>query len=333
MQWFKNTNPLYFYSLLLMLLPTTVLANATDAQKLTTIDGIIDTLEKTLLDIWQNFIGHIPYLIAGLLVLIISGLIASLIGRLVRGLAERAKLRGSLQDLLQRLATIFTWILGLLLASMLVFPGLTPTRALGGVGLLSVAIGFAFRDVFENFFAGILLLWKFPFENGDYIQCEELIGRVEDVTVRMTKIRQMTGELIVVPNSFLFKNPVYVLTDRNIRRTSLVVGIAYGENVDDAIPVIKQAVEACESVDKNMSLQVFMQEFSSSSVDIEITWWTDSTPVGLRRSRNEVVAAVKRALDDAGIEIPFPYRTLVFKEPLQVKHGDSDNDATDQQLS
>lgn len=195
----------------------------------------------------------------------------------------------------------------------------SPTCALGGVGLLSVAVGFAFRDMFENFFAGILLLWKFPFENGDYVRCLDVEGQVENISVRMTQIRQVTGELIVVPNSFLFKNPVHVLTDKSTRRTTLTVKIAYDEQADKAIPVIEKAVMDCKTVDKNLPMEVFMVEFASSSVDIEVTWWADSTPLGQRRSCNEVVTAIKRALDAANIEIPYPYRTLVFKNPLSTE--------------
>lgn len=286
------------------------------ATDLTTVGGIVASLEETLRGIWESFIDHTPYLAAGLIVLILTAILANLIGRFFYKLAKKAALRGSLQDLIQRLASITTWLLGLLLTAMLIFPGLTPTRALGGVGILSIAVGLAFRDMFENFFAGILLLWRFPFENGDYIQCQELTGRVEDISVRMTQIRQVTGELIVVPNSFLFKNPVYVLTDTPRRRIELTVGIAYDEHVDKAIPVIEEALKNCNTVDRSLPLEVFMAEFASSSVDIEVTWWADSTPVGQRRSRNQVISAIKNALDEQGIEIPYPYRTLVFKEPF-----------------
>lgn len=303
----------------LLFLPLHLYAAEETAEDLTSIQGILDTLQRTLLDIWQNFLGHMPYLIAGVLVLIITALVANLFGRIGAKLGKRAKLRSSLQNLVQRLITIATWVLGLLLTAMLVFPGLTPTKALGGLGLASVAVGLAFKDIFENFFAGILLLWRFPFENGDFIECEGIMGRVENVSVRMTQIRLVSGELTVVPNSFLFKNPVYVLTDKEKRRQSIIVGIAYDETVDEAIPVIRSALEACETVDKNQPIEIFMKEFGASSVDIEVTWWTDPTPLGQRRSRNEVVASVKRALDDNGIEIPYPYRTLVFKNTLKTE--------------
>ncbi|MEZ5477497.1 MAG: mechanosensitive ion channel family protein [Thiolinea sp.] len=101
----------------------------------------------------------------------------------------------------------------------------------------------------------------------------------------------------------------------------MICGIAYGEDVDTSRDVIKRAVENCDSVNTGVhGVQVFAQEFADSSINFEVTWWTGSKPVDIRRSRDEVIAAVKRALDDAGIEIPFPYRTLTFSEPLPLKN-------------
>jgi len=202
---------------------------------------------------------------------------------------------------------------------MVVFPGLTPSKALGALGIASVAIGFAFKDIFENFFAGILLLWRFPFEEGDFIKCQDITGQVEDVSIRMTKIRRVSGELAVVPNSMLFKNPVEVITNRNRRRIAIVTGIAYGEDIEHAVSVIGDALNNCKTVDKDEEIQIFPKEFGSSSIDIEVAWWTDPKPVDVRRSRAEVVAAVKKSLDEAAIEIPFPYRTLTFKNPLETR--------------
>lgn len=134
----------------------------------------------------------------------------------------------------------------------------------------------------------------------------------------MTQIRRPSGELVVMPNSTLFKNPVEVLTDRKKRRTSIITGVAYGENVAEAVTVIERAVKNCETVDQNKDVQIFPQAFGASSIDIEVAWWTGSTPLAVRRSRGEVVTVIKAALDEADIEIPFPYRTLTFKESLQV---------------
>ena len=142
---------------------------------------------------------------------------------------------------------------------------------------------------------------------------------MEDISIRMTTIRLISGELVVMPNSVLFKNPVEVLTTQNKRRVTIITGVAYSEDVKQAVKVIENALKNCETIKKDEEIQIFPQAFGSSSIDIEVAWWTDPRPVDIRRSRGEVVSAVKNALDDAGIEIPFPYRTLTFKDSLRTK--------------
>ncbi len=284
-----------------------------------TLGEVISAVNNTMFGIWESFLEHTPFLLAGVLVLLLTWAAVSVARRASKRAMSHGHMKDSLRELVHRLISILIWGAGLLLAAMFWFPGLTPTTALGGLGLLSIAIGFAFQDIFENFFAGILLLWRFPFENGDYIECEGILGKVEDVTVRMTKLRLTSGELMLVPNSFLFKNPVNVLTNRKTRRITIMAGIAYDEDIKQSVDVIEGAVKSCESVSKDQPIQVFPQAFGASSIDIEVAWWTAPTPVEIRSSRGEVVTAIKSALDEAGIEIPFPYRTLTFKEPLPVQ--------------
>lgn len=288
------------------------------------VTDVVLTLRETLADIWKKFIEHMPYLFAGVLVLFMTWGIARLFSKLGNRLFQSKKIRKSFKELIIRLITIAIWIGGLLLAAMIWFPGLTPTKALGGLGIVSIAIGFAFQDMFANFFAGILLLWRFPFENGDFIECQGITGKVESVNVRMTEIRLTTGELVLVPNSTLFKNPVNVLTNKPYRRITVITGVAYGENISESVAVIQKAVNDCSTVEPSKPVEIFPQAFGESSIDIEVTWWTGNKPVDIRRSRGEVVTAVKNALDEAGIEIPFPYRTLTFKEPLAVQRKNVD---------
>lgn len=281
------------------------------------------TIEQSLVDIGHSLLAHVPQLAAGAVVLAAVGLITWAFRNLLERLLRRTKLRRSLRELVIRLAFIALWMLGLLFAAMIVFPGLTPAKALGGLGVASVAIGFAFKDIFENFFAGVLILWRFPFDNGDYIECGDLMGQVEEITIRNTLIRRPTGELVIVPNSRLFTQPADVLTDRTKRRTSLVCGIGYGEKVQDAIRILRSAVSRCKTITTDTQVEVLAKEFGASGVDIEITWWTRPEPGQIRRSIHEVIKTTKEALDAAGIEIPFPYRTLVFKEPLSLlRHGE-----------
>ena len=284
-----------------------------------TPDEIINSVEDTVLQLWGDFVERLPFLVAAFAVVLAGWLAIMVVKRLMATGLRRSKLRESLQELLIRLVSIGLWILVVLIAAIIIFPGLTPAKALGAMGIVSIAVGFAFKDIFENFFAGILLLWRFPFERGDYIESQGIEGQIVDISVRMTVIRKTSGELVLVPNSFLFLNPVQVLTNLDRRRVTIIAGVAYGENVAEAVDVIGHAVRDCETVRGDQPVQIFPQAFGESSIDIEVTWWTGPKPVDIRRSRGEVVTAIKFALDNAGIEIPFPYRTLTFKEPLSAR--------------
>jgi len=237
----------------------------------------------------------------------------------VPGALRRAHMRRSLVDVIMMLIVVGMWLFGVLIAVTIAFPTITPGKALTALGVGGVAIGFAFKDVFENFLAGILLLIREPFAVEDYIECEGFEGQVEEITIRDTHVRQTDGQLVVAPNAMFFKNPVTIRTARDVRRTTVICGVAYGEDVDAARDVIANAVRGVDAVrDDVRDVEIFAQEFADSAINFEVTWWTGSRPIDIRSSRDKVVAAVKRALDDAGIEIPFPYRTLTFNEPLPI---------------
>lgn len=292
-------------------------------------EGTLSVVLNSVWGLWTDFLTHLPQLVAGLIVIILTWIAARLATKIAARLLKRTRLRTSLKDLFRHFVQIGIWVLGLTVAAVIVFPNMTPAKVLAALGLGSVAIGFAFKDIFENFFAGVLILWRFPFDPGDFIECNGIEGKVEDVTIRMTKIRRLDGELTVVPNSMLFKQPVDILTSWKRRRVTVMCGVAYGEDVDEARTIIRQAVESCKTIDSGQDVEIFAQAFGASSIDFEVTWWTGPTPLEVRKSRDEVVASVKRALDEANIEIPFPYRTLTFKEPLEtVAHTDGDSMAS-----
>lgn len=281
---------------------------------------VTGTLAQELAGWVEGAIAAGPRVGVALLLLLLTAAIAWLMRVILQKLGRRARLRRNLIDVLKLMSNVTIWLGGLLIAVTVVFPTITPGRALTTLGLGSVAIGFAFKDTFENFLAGILILLREPFRIGDHIECEGAEGRIERITIRDTHIRQTDGQLVVVPNAQLFHNPVTVRTNQEVRRASIICGVAYGEDVDRARAVIQEAVRAVDMVrDDVRDVQVFAKAFGASSIDFEIAWWTGSLPVDIRRSRDQVVAAVKRALDEEGIEIPFPYRTLTFKEPLPVR--------------
>ncbi|MFV1442691.1 MULTISPECIES: mechanosensitive ion channel family protein [unclassified Phaeobacter] len=277
------------------------------------------TLMDQLTGWLEGAIDALPRLAVAIIVLVLTAALVWAAKTIIRRISSQLKLRRNLCDVLQLLASVLLWLIGSLIAVTVVFPTITPGKALTTLGLGSVAIGFAFKDTFENFLAGILLLLREPFQIGDFIECEGAEGQIEAITVRDTRIRQTDGQLVVVPNAQLFHNAVTVRTNRELRRATLICGVAYGEDVDAARDVISKAVRGVDMVRNDVrDIQVFAKSFGASSIDFEITWWTGSEPVDIRTSRDQVVGAVKSALDDAGIEIPFPYRTLTVNAPIPV---------------
>ncbi|BDS07136.1 hypothetical protein NT6N_21760 [Oceaniferula spumae] len=292
-----------------------------------------EVILNSLMSIWEGTLERVPFLVGSVVVLILTWGVAAMVSKAMHSALGKFAFRDSLVQLLSRLAKTVVWIIGVVAAAMIVFPGLTPSKALGAAGLVSVAVGLAFKDIFQNFFAGVMLLWKFPFEEGDMIECGDVCGRVRSIELRHTQIQDTSGELIVVPNSKLVTEPVEVLTYGKLRRIEMGVGVSYDTDVAEAKAVIQKTVDSLEKADADKGNKVLPKEFGASSIDFEVLFWAGSQPMEQREAKAEAVEKIKAALDDAGIEIPFPYRTLTFKEPLTtlLERQSKDQDNSDKE--
>ena len=289
--------------------------------------NLVNILLHRLREMLAEFIRILPQLGIAMVILLATWFAAKFARRIADRLLSRTEVRGTLINLAETLVSVVIWIVGLMIASSIVLPGVTPANLLAVVGLGSVAVGFAFKDIFENFLAGILIMLRPKMRIGDMIECEDVAGKVEQITLRETYLRHLSNELVLVPNSFLFKNPVKILTDATKRRHQVEVGVGYGVDLEDAARVIEAAVRSADGVDPDQRIDVFAKQFGDSSIDFLVRWWAGSKPVDAHRSRDAVVRAIKRALDDAGMEIPFPYQTLTFKEPLPLVRARRDQPA------
>ena len=288
---------------------------ATNSTTATSVDTVA-TLQDQLIGMGEGFVRALPGLAIALIVLLVTWIVARFAARIADLLIGKTDVRPSLKNLIDTLVRLVIWIVGIMIAAIVVMPGLTPASLFAGLGIGAVAIGFAFQDIFENFMAGVLIMLREKMRIGDIIECEGIIGKVEHITLRETHVRKLSGEVTLVPNSMLFKNPVEILTDEVKRRHEVVVGVSYDTNLDHAADVIRRAVEGVEEVDSEKTLDIFAQEFNASSVDFLVRWWAGSTPRSGWESKDKVVRAIKAGLDDAGIEIPFPYVTHTFKEKI-----------------
>jgi len=283
----------------------------------------IATLREQVQDMATGFVAALPYLAIALIVLFVTWIVARFAAKIADLLIGRTEIRPSLKALIDTLVKLGIWLIGIMVAAIVVMPDLTPGSLFAGLGIGAVAIGFAFQDIFENFLAGVLIMLREKMRIGDVIECEGITGKVEKITLRETHVRRLSGELTIVPNSMIFKNPVEILTDEFKRRHEVVVGVSYDTNLDHAADVIRRSVEGVEGVEIDQGLDIFAQEFNSSSVDFLVRWWAGSTPRAGWESKDKVVRAIKAGLDAAEIEIPFPYVTHTFKErvPLAPSTG------------
>ncbi|MEZ5743849.1 MAG: mechanosensitive ion channel [Sphingomonadaceae bacterium] len=279
----------------------------------------VETLQNQLQAMATGAVEMLPTLVIALVIFIITWLVARSAVRIADRITRRTELRTDLKRLIQTMVKLAIWLIGVTLALTIAIPSFTLGGLVAGLGVGALAIGFAFQDIFENFLAGVLLMLRDKMNVGDVIEFEGIRGKVEKTTLRETHIRQMSNELTVVPNSMLFKNPVQILTDLDVRRSEVVVGVSYDTDLEAAIPVIHKAVESVDHIVDGRPIDIFAQEFNSSSVDFLVRFWCESKPRDIWETKSHVIRAIKRELDAAGIEIPFPYITHTFKEDVPLK--------------
>jgi small-conductance mechanosensitive channel len=282
---------------------------------------IIEILRNQTNEIAAGLVASLPAIAIGLVVVAITWLVSKGAGRIAGAIVGKADLRPSLRSLIDRLVRLGVWLVGLLTAAIVMIPDLSPASLVAGLGVGSVAIGFAFKDIFENFLAGILIMLRKKMRVGDTVECEGVLGTVEHIALRETYIRHFSGELTIMPNSMLFMNPVEIWTDQDARRYDVMVGVSYDTDLDAAEAAIRKAVESVAHVIKDKPIQILANEFNSSSVDFHVRWWAPSTGAATIENRDQVIRAIKRELDAARIEIPFPYMTHTFKEKVPLGAG------------
>jgi len=260
---------------------------------------------------WMAVEG-IPTLLMALAVLGLFAVASSIARNLARNSAQRIVQDESLENLFGTLARIGVLVVGIFCAAGVLFPGLSAGHLVSVLGLSSVAVGFAFKDIFENFLAGVILLAQRPFQIGDQIIVDGFEGTIEDITIRSTYIKTYDSERVIIPNSTLYSSPVQVRTAFDARRTRFGTGIGYDEDVRAGRSVIEEALASCEHILEDPAPQVVVTDHADSSVNFQVRFWTESRAGDVVKARDEVATKVKKALDDSDIEIPYPYRTVEF---------------------
>jgi small-conductance mechanosensitive channel len=275
-----------------------------------------DVVWQVFAQLGARFLARLPYLILGFVVFLAFVVAARILKRVFITAGRRTRLDFTLADLLGRLASAFTIVLGLFVAAVVIFPTFNPGDLIAGLGITTVAIGFAFKDVLQNFFAGILILWRRPFVVGDEVKVGNYEGTVEEITTRSTRLKTYDGERAVLPNGDVYTGTVLVRSAYSSRRVRLTVGIGYKDSIEQARSVIHNVLKKTEGVLQEPGPWVYVAELAPSSVNLNVFFWTNSRQSSVLMITDKVISGIKFGLDEAGIDIPYPH-TVVLQEKTQ----------------
>lgn len=208
---------------------------------------------------------------------------------------------------------------GIIIISFLVFTtstGFDFSGLLVAGGILGIVIGFATQSVVSNLISGIFLLMEKPAKQGDSIELPDsgIAGSFVDVNSFSTRVRKFDGTIVRIPNEKFFTSNIRVLSDSPVRRHEASVGIAYKEDIDGAIEVLKKTIGSrMPFVLQEPEPEFRIEELGDSSINISIFVWLPKEDWG--KVAPVLLKIAKNALDDAGIEIPFPQRVVWKGEP------------------
>ena len=272
-------------------------------------------------DSWvDGFIKLLPNLGIAVLVIVLSFFLASLAKRTANKQFSQRD-RGNLGEVLGGFLKMLVIIVGFMLAATVVVPSLKPGDLISGLGVSSVAIGFAFKDILQNWLAGVLILIRQPFEVKDQIEVNGFEGTVERIETRATIIKTYDGQRVVVPNSDIYTNSIIVKTAHEKRRSQYDVGIGYGDNLSEACEVLKKSLDGVANIETDPGPEAFPWDLAASWVTIRVRWWTDSRRADVVAVRGEAIAKMKLALDEAGIDMPYDTSVQLWHDQTDENDG------------
>ena len=261
-------------------------------------------------DLALGVLSFIPRVIVALFLFFIFWLIYRGVRRVLIASMDKAHIDTSIRDMLISLLKWATLGFGLVIAGNQV--GIQIAALLTGVSIIGLAIGFAAQETLSNFIAGIVIFWDKPFRIGDWVEVDGVFGQVQRVTFRSTRLLNLDGEVVMFPNTYVLSNKLSNHSTNPINRVSVPIGIAYKESIDKAREILLGLTRADDRLCGDPAPEVVVEQCGDSSVNLLLRFWIRDESVE-RRIRYEYTEKAKKALDAAGIEIPFPHMQLFLE--------------------
>ncbi len=285
--------------------------------------GVIAT---TVSGLATSFLALLPRLFLATVLMLLFIVVAKAIRTVIRRVAQRHGETRTLEMAIGRIVQAMVIIVGLLVSITAAFPAFTIANLVSTLGIGGVALGFAFKDIFQNFVAGVLILVGRPFRVGDQIRMGEYEGTVDEILTRATYLKTYDGRRVIIPNSDLFTNAITVNTAFATRRTEYDIGIGYADDIEAARTIILGVLKSIDGVLPEPKADVIVVALADSTVKLRARWWSSSHISDLLVSRDRVLTECKEQLTAAGIDLPFPTQQILWHDQTE----DSDGDRTRQ---
>ena len=282
----------------------------------------LQTAWQQLMSMVRGTIQLLPNILIAIIVFILFWIVAKFSRRFIKNFTRNKQSR-NLGLVLARLSQGFVILVGAFVALAIIIPSFKPGDLVQLLGVSGVAVGFAFRDILQNFLAGILILITEPFVINDQIVFKDFEGTVENIQTRATTIKTYDGRRIVIPNAELFTNSVTVNTAFDKRRLQYDIGIGYGDDIAEAKRVILQVLRSTQGILQDPPPEALVVDLAASTINIRARWWV-SPP---RRSdaldtQDRVLTAITNELIANGIDLPFPTQQILFHDQTEETDGD-----------
>ncbi len=256
----------------------------------------------------------LPNILIAVLIFVLFQAVGRWVYSFLKGSFKKTDLNESLVHLLSNIGRLSVICLGFVLALSVLELQKAVFSLLAGVGVIGLALGFAFQDLAANFMSGIMLAVRSPIRIGDVIKIGDILGTVEDIRLRDTVIENFSGQKIFVPNKDFTSDRFTNFSLKGKRKLTINVGVGYEDDAKQAVEVVQKALDDISLKIDDPAPTAYIEGLGGSSVDIVGHVWFTYPGTNFFEIRNEAYVAVKSALDEKGFNIPFPIRTLDIPE-------------------
>lgn len=278
------------------------------AKPIITEQASVKSIEDSFIDFVNQFISYLPGIGLGLLIIILGILIATAIGNFAQKRISKRTADPLMSRFLGRAIKISFVLVAIMIGLKAAGLGYIATGILTAAGASALVLGFAFKDIGENFIAGVILAFNRPYNVNDTVEIGENFGKVKSLEFRYTKLKTFDGKDVYIPNSDVLTKPVTNFTEDGFFRWDFIVGLAYENNITEAKKVIMETLKKEPNVMEDAEHQNFVteDELATSTVNLKVYFWVDTKD--FRKSalitKGNVVRNVKEALEDNGFYMP-----------------------------